>query len=154
MATKSVKTDTTNVVGAEQLVNALVEAIQLTKPADKKNIFTRKVKTPWTPPDGEPRLKFKRKITLHGIPIDEDREDNRTIAELNKVRPGVYLDGFVVVQRRRDKGIDIDYPFRSAQDRMKLASRFGITSLEQLASRLNEEALKPKKSEFDQSYED
>ena len=151
---KSVKTKETNVVGAEQLVNALVEAIQLTKPAEKKNIFTRKVKTPWTPPDGEPRLKFKRKITLHGIPLDEEREDNRTIAELNKVRPGVYLDGFVQVTRRRDKGVDIDYPFRSAQDRMKLASRFGITSLEQLAARLNTEAAKPRKSEFDLSEDE
>lgn len=157
MATKRTETQTEDAPKIDptiQLIQALASAIESTRPATKKDIFTRKAKTPWTPPDGVTKLKLKRKIYQHGLLVDEDFIDNATIAALNRLRPGQYFGGYVSVIRRRDKGIDIDYKYKSPQDRMALSSRFGIHSFQNLVERMNEEADKPKKSEFDLSEED
>lgn len=139
---------------ASELALALREVIEATRPVEKKNPFTRKVSTPWTPPEGTQRLKLKRKLYQHSIPVDEDMLTNEDIAQANKLRPGVYLDGFLKVIRRRDKGIDIDYPVRSVQQRLKLSSVHGIRSFTELLQRINEEASRPRKSEFDLTQED
>lgn len=134
---------------ASELAQALREVVEAVKPAEKKNIFTRKANTPWTPKDGAPKLKLKRKIYQHGIPLNAKRLTNEQIALCNKLRPGEYFDGWVKVNRRRDKGIDIDYPVRTRQQSLKLVSTYGVRSFTELLQKLVEEGAKPRKSEFD-----
>ena len=133
-------------VGAtkNELAEALVLAIESTRP-QKKNAFNRKISTPWTPKDGSPKLKLKRKCSQHGLPIDEEVTDNEEIALWNQLRPGVFLDGAVRVNRRKDRGLDLDYPMKTASQRLKLVNQFGIRSLKELLARCIEEANNPRK---------
>ena len=94
-------------VGASELAAALVQAINLTKPVEKKTFATRKSKTPWTPTDGSPKAKLKRVAHQHGVELDPDKLSSDEINLFNKLRPGRFLDGHVTVTRRRDRGIDI-----------------------------------------------
>ena len=130
-----------------ELAAALIQAINITKPITKKNIFTRTANTPWTPKDGGPRLKFKRRTYHHGVEL-RGKVSNAEIALCNQLRPGVYGDGFFKVIRRRDKGLDIDYPIKTASQRLKLINQFGIRSFEELLQFLVAEAARPKKDEF------
>lgn len=119
-----------NAVAAAQaaqsaLVDALAKAINLTKPIEKKTIMTRKPGDPWTPKDGTKKLKLKRKAYQHGILLDPDFMFNSEIDLFNKLKPGRFLGGWVKVYKRRDGGIDIDYPVKTASQRMRL-SNFGI----------------------------
>jgi hypothetical protein len=127
------------------LVNALIQAIQATKPVEKKTAYSRKANTPWTPKDGSAKTKLKRDIYQHSLKLDPDMLSNDEVAVLNKLRPGRYLDQWVVVTKRRDGGINITYPVKTASQRMKLASQYGITSLKALVERCNEESANPKK---------
>jgi hypothetical protein len=136
-------------VTGSQLADALVLAINAAKPPQKKTVADRVPQTPWTAPPGVPKLKLKRKIYQHGIPVREEFLTNERIALCNKIRPGVYCDGWVKVIRRHDKGLNIDYPVRSPQQRLKLVSVFGIRNFTELLQRLITEAETPKKSEFD-----
>lgn len=111
---------------AQDLVNALVQAIQLTKPIEKKTYSTRKPASPWDPKDGSKKLKLTRKMYQHGIAIDPDFIDNATIQSLNQLKVGRYLGDWIKVYKRKDQGIDIDYPVKTAAQRMKLPS-MGIT---------------------------
>lgn len=139
---------------ASELAKALREVIEATRPAEKKNAFTRVKNTPWTPKDGSPKLKLKRKLYQHNIPVNEEKLTNEQIALANKLRPGVYFDGWVKVIRRRDKGINVEYPVRSAQQRLKLSSVYGVRSFTELLQRINDEAVRPRKSEFDLSEDE
>lgn len=131
-------------VGASELAQALVQAIELTKPAVKKTAVNRKPITPWTPKDGSPKLKLKRKFYQHSMLIDPDYLTNEEIASFNDLRTGTFLDGFVKVTRRRDKGIDITYPIKTAAQRLRLVNQFGIRNLKELLDRCIEEAKHPK----------
>lgn len=149
-SSKTEKTEQTQVsVGASELAQALTAAIEAAKPPTKKTVFNRKKGTPWTPEGGAPKLKLKRKIYQHGMPVSESRLTNEQIALCNKIRPGVFGDGHFRVVRRRDKGINIDYPIRTSQQRLKLVHQFGIRNFTELLEYLIREAEKPKKSEFD-----
>lgn len=141
-------------VTASDLASALTQAIEAAKPPTKKNIFTRTANTPWTPKDGSAKLKLKRKVFQHSIQIQDKFLTNEQIAGLNKLRPGEYFDGYVKVTRRRDKGIDIAYPVKNPQQRMMFTTKTGARSFTELIHKLNEEAAKPRKSEFDLSQED
>jgi hypothetical protein len=127
------------------LVAALVQAINATKPVEKKNAMNRKAITPWTPKDGSPKLKFKRKTYQHGLPVDPDYCTNVTIELWNKLRPGVFMDGWVKVTRRRDRGIDITYPVKTASQRLKLVNQYGIRHIDDLLERCIVEADNPAK---------
>lgn len=129
---------------SNQLVNALVEAIKLTRPEEKKNPFNRPIRSPWAPPDGQKKLKLRRKMYQHGILIDPDLLDNETIDALNRLKVGRFLDGWVKVFKRKDSGIDIDYPVKTANQRMKLAAQYGVHSLKALCDKCIEEAKNPK----------
>lgn len=107
-------------------------------------VANRKKNTPWTPKDGSPKLKFKRKTYVHGLLCDEAIHSNEEIALANKVRPGVYGDGYIKVIRRRDKGIDIDWPVRTAAQRLKLVNTFGIRNFAELLQFCINEAANPK----------
>lgn len=102
------------------------DAIQKSKPIEKKTTATRKPGDPWQPTDGSKKLTLKRKMYLHSIPIDPDFNDNATIDALNHLKVGRYLGDWVKVYKRKDQGIDIDYPIKTASQRMRLAS-MGIT---------------------------
>jgi hypothetical protein len=150
MAKSSKSAENTEVsVSASELASALTAAIEAAKPPAKKSIFTRKPNTPWTPKDGGPKLKLKRKIFQHSIPVLDKFLTNEQVAALNKLRPGAYFDGYVKVTRRRDKGIDITYPMKNPQQRIMLTSKTGARTFTELIHRMNEEAAKPKRSEFD-----
>jgi hypothetical protein len=127
------------------LVSALVQAIEATKPVQKKNASNRKIVTPWTPKDGSPKLKLKRKMFQHGLAIDPDMIYNEDIEALNQLKPGRFLDGWVSIVRRRDKGIDIVYPMKTASQRLKLVNQFGIRNFRELILRCVEEANNPVK---------
>jgi hypothetical protein len=145
MAKKTDKeTESTEVpsVGLEVLAAALTQAIQATKPIEKKTVSTRKKNTPWTPKDGKPKLKTKRAMYHHGIPIS-NKVSNEEIELLNKVKPGHYLEGFVKVTLRKDRGVDIDYPVKTNSQRLRLSNQFGITSFEGLLKRIVDENQNP-----------
>jgi hypothetical protein len=129
--------------GVSELAQALITAIEITKPKGKVKPHERKKNTPWTPKNGAPRLKLKRRMYHHGLEI-RDRVSNEEIALLNQIRPGLYLNNWVKVVRRRDKGIDIDYPVKTAGQRLKLVNEFGVRNFTELLQRIVEEGLNPK----------
>lgn len=140
---KEVETQSQNPTA--DLVNALVQAIQLTKPVEKKTAANRKPASPWDPKDGSKKLKLKRKMYQHGIPIDPDFLSNEDIQLLNRLKVGTFLSGWVKVYKRKDSGIDIDYPIKTASQRLRLVSNFGIRSLRELLERCIAEANDPAK---------
>jgi len=137
---------------ASELAKAIVQAIQASQPVQKKTISTYKPNNPWLPKDGSPRLQLKRKSYHHGIPLgdkdDSGRLTNEEIGLFNQLRPGTYCEGYVKVVRRRDKGIDIDYPIKTASQRLRLVNQFGIRSFSELLQTCITQAEAPKKDEF------
>lgn len=140
---KAEKTTKEESVSVSTLAEALKEAIDVSRP-QKKNVFTRKKNTPWTPKDGSPKLKLKRKMYHHGVPVNEKFSSNEEIDLLNKVRPGKYCDNWITISRRNDKGVNIDYPVRTKAQIMRLANSYGINSLVQLLQRCVDEAANPR----------
>jgi len=136
----------TSVISDSQqaLADAFVNALERTKPPEKKTVFSRKKNTPWTPKDGSPKLKMRRVFYHHGIPIG-DKVTNEDIALLNQLKPGHYCDGYVRVILRKDRGIDIDYPIRTASQRLKLVNTYGIRSFGELLKRIIDERGNPSK---------
>jgi hypothetical protein len=127
-----------------QLTKAFADAINATRPPDKITVANRKARTPWTPPEGVPRSKFKRRFYHHGISLlDGDILSNEEIDLLNEIRPGIYMDGNVTVKLRKDRGVDIDYKVSTASDRLKLVNRYKVTSFADLLSRIVEEHNNP-----------
>lgn len=132
-----------------ELAGALIQAMEAVKPPTKKTPFNRTKRTPWTPKDGSPKLKLKRKMYQHAIQLTEDTLKNEDIALMNKLRPGSYCEGNITITRRRDKGLDIDYPFKTASQKLKLVNRFGLGNLTQILERCVQEANQPKKKEVE-----
>lgn len=141
-STEVPKSDAT--AAQQALADAFVSAIERTRPPEKKTVATRKPQTPWTPKDGSPRLKMKRKFYQHGIPIGENVA-NETVALLNQLKPGVYCNGWVRVTLRKDRGIDVDYPVRTASQRLKLINLYGVRSFDELLQRVIDERNNPSK---------
>lgn len=135
-------------VGVEALTAALVSAINATKPVIAKTANTRKPNPPWAPKDGVAKLKLKRKMYIHSIPIDPEMEANEIIELLNQVKPGRFMDGWVLVKRRRDRGVDLDWPIKTASQRLKLVNQFGIRNFKELLERCIHESENP--SEYKQ----
>ena len=135
-------------VGYELLANAIAaattQAIQAAKPIEKKTILNYKGDTPWHKRD-EVHLKLKRRMFLHSQLIDPDFVSNAEILVLNKVRPGSYFDGFVHVERRRDKGLNIWWPLKTPDQKMRLATQYGVITLPQILQHCIDEAAAPKK---------
>lgn len=119
-------------VGVSDLANALVQAINLTKPKAKKQPgVDYDPKNPWSPKPGEPRSKLKRKAFFHGM-AQGDQWANSTIDLFNQLRPGTYINGIVKITRRRDKGINIDWAFKSPEQRMRVLMAGGFTHIDQI----------------------
>lgn len=146
-ATPPMPESPTQVIASEAqqaLADAFVSAIERTRPKEKKSVFTRKKNTPWSPKNGEPQFKLKRKMFQHGILLD-GKLTNEEINLLNQVKPGHYCDGWIRVSLRKDRGLDIDYPVRTNAQRLKLVNQFGITSFTSLLKRLIDEKANPSK---------
>jgi hypothetical protein len=137
----------------QELANAFIEAIERTKPPTKKNSFNRPKHGPFDPKPGEIKPKLRRVTYMHGNEQSEDTLTGAEIELLNKVKPGSYCGGFVRVIKRKDRGIDIDYPIRTASQRMKLPNQFGIITLTDLCNRLIAEAARPKEFKVDEDDE-
>lgn len=142
--TTETETHTSPQVALDQLAEAMIKAINVTKAPEKKNAITRKVNTPWTPKNGAVKVKLKGKFYQHGINIDEDMLTNTETELLNKLKAGVFLNGWVKVNKRRnDRGLDITYPVKTASQRLKLVNQFGIRNFSELIARCVEEAANP-----------
>lgn len=141
MATKKKSESPTS---QSDLVSSLVQAIELTRPAQKKTAFNRKANTPWTPKDGAPKLKMKRKFYQHGVEIKAGKVNNEDIELLNKLKPGVYFDGNVKVNRRKDRGYDIEYNVKTASQRLKLINQYGVRNFTDLVGKLVAEGSRPR----------
>lgn len=128
----------------QSLANALITAIEATRPPAKKTVFTRKKGDPWQPKDGSEKLKLRRKMYQHGIELNANQLHNEQIELLNKLKPGIYCGGHVRVIKRRDRSLDVDYPIKTASQRLKLINAFGIRSFTDLLKRLVDEAAQPK----------
>lgn len=130
-------------ISAEVLAEALAKAIATARP-ERITVANRKKNTPWTPKDGSPKLKLKRRIYQHGQEVLEERMLNQWIELANKLRPGKYCDGYITVIRRRDKGLDITYPVKTQAQRMKLVTEFGLRDFGEILARCVSEADTPK----------
>lgn len=128
----------------QALADAFVNAIERTRPPEKKTAATYKAVTPWSPPKGTPQVKLKRKMFQHGILI-ADKVTNSELELLNKIRPGHYCEGFVRVTVRKDRGLDIDYPVKTASQRLRLINQYGIRSFTELLTRIIDEHENPTK---------
>lgn len=147
------------------LAKALTQAVKDAKGPEKKTFATRKPGDPWSPKDGSKKLKLRRTMYQHGLKIDPDMITNEEITLLNKLKTGRYFNDWVKVYKRKDQGIDIDYPVKTAAQRVKL-SQMGITSQIDPATgvelktgfhifleRMIHEGNQPKKPEIDPSDE-
>lgn len=141
----SVSSDTAKSVGHKELADALITAINSTKAPAKKTPFNRVRMGPWEPKDGTKKPKLKRVMFQHGVELRDSNLHAAEIDLLNKVKPGSYCGGFIKVIRRKDRSLDIDYPVRTASQRLRLVNQFGITNFESLLARLVAEATDPKK---------
>ena len=149
---KASTTESSNIpvsVDTNTLAAALTAAINAAKPPEKKNIFNRKGQTPWDAREGEVKPKLKRKVSQHGIGLDEDFLTPEQVSLFNKLRPGTYLNGDVTVTRRKDKGINIHYPVKTVAQRMRMVSTHGVRNLTELLERIVSEQGKPKKPEIE-----
>lgn len=139
-AQKVSTTDPALIEALKSLGLVFSEAIEKNKPKEKVRIH--QPRNAWSTP-GVPKAKLKRKLYHHGILLDPEMLTNAQIELANQLKPGRFCDGNIVVQRRRDKGVNIDYAVKTASQRLKL-NQYGITSFDVLMQRLIDEANNPK----------
>jgi len=133
---------------AKAIAQATTQAIEASRPL-KKTVANHTPRTPFDPPVGVPRAKLKRKMYQHGLPIRPEFMTNPEIELLNKLRPGIFCDSWVRVNRRRDRGVDITYPIKTVAQRLKLVHSFGIRNFTELLERCIYEAEHPKNPEVE-----
>jgi hypothetical protein len=122
------------------------------KGPQKKTPFNRPRVGFYEPKDGTVKPKLRRISYHHGVELAANSLTSEEIDLLNKIKAGSYCGGHVRVIKRKDRGIDIDYPIRTASQRLKLVNQFGITSFAGLIQRIVDEATHPenyKKSDDD-----
>lgn len=143
-----------NAPALTQIAEAFAVALERTKPKEKKTPYNRKKGGPWATTDGSVKPMLRRPTFQHGIQLTENTLSKEEIELLNLVKPGLYCENFIRVVKRKDKGIDIDYPVRTNAQRLKLANQFGINSLSDLCNRLISEAKNPKAYKTDDEDDD
>jgi hypothetical protein len=127
----------------KELAEAFVEAIERTKPKEKKTSYNRPKMGPWEPKDGTKKPKLRRVMYQHGLELLETSLHKEEIELLNKIKAGSYCGGFVRVIKRKDRSLDIDYPIKTASQRLKLVNQFGIRDFKELLQRIIDEAARP-----------
>ena len=125
------------------IAQALIAAINATKSPEKKTPFNRKKGDPWQPKPGQVKPKLKRVIYQHGVELNPAQLSVEEVELLNKIKVGSYCGGHIRVLKRKDRSYDIDYPIRTASQRLKLVNQFQIVSLKSLLQRLVDEASDP-----------
>ena len=125
------------------IAQALITAINSTKTPEKKTPFNRKKGDPWQPKPGQVKPKLKRTFMQHGIELNPAQLFVEEIELLNQIKPGAYCGGHLRVNKRKDRSYDIDYPIRTASQRMKLSNQFQITSLRSMLQRIIDEQNDP-----------
>jgi hypothetical protein len=122
-------------VTAADLAVAITQALELTRPK-KITVFNRNRKSPWEPKDGTPKFKLKRKLYQHHVLVNPDRMTNEQIALANDIKPpkpGNFItDGYLRLERRKDKGVNITYPVRTAAQRLRLVSDYHVSDFTDL----------------------
>src|SRR3990167_11443519 len=132
--------------GASDIAAAIVHAIEASRPfPQKKNSITRKRSMFYEPKDGSKKEKFKRRFFQHGLEIGWETTLPEDVKLLNQLKPVRYLGGYVSVKKRKDGGLDLDYPIKTPAQRMTLASKYGITSFGGFIQRILDERADPKK---------
>lgn len=136
------------------LAQALTEAIKAAQPFRPKTILERTPQTPWSPPPGVPRAELRRPCYQHGNLIESQTVTNEEIELLNRLKPGTYCDGRVKVRPRRDGGLTIDYPVRTASQRIAMLA-YG-RSFKELLERIIDEQQHPERygSRSDDAFRD
>jgi hypothetical protein len=132
--------------GVADLAQALMLLMNQMRP-QKKTIADRVPGGPFAAPPGKVKLKLKRKMYLHNVPIDDEVLTNAEIEAFNQLRPGKYFNGLVDVSRRRDRGINIEWPFKGSANQMRLQSETRYTDLADLLGKMVAEGSKPKTAE-------
>lgn len=142
---KKASQDSEPKVAVGELAQALITAIEATRPPAKKTPFNRKPGDPWQNKDGSPKTALRRPLFQHAIEVSPDQMFDEWIKLANQLKPGKFCDGWVTVRRRKDGGIDIDYPIKTAGQRLKLVNTFGIRNFGDLLQRLIDEKANPTK---------
>ena len=142
-------------VAISDLAQALIQAINATKPPEKKTSFNRKRQGAFDTKDGSPKPRLKRVMYQHGVEMDPTTLLPEEILLLNQIKPGVYCEGVVRVIRRKDRSYDIDYPVRTSSQRLKVNNIVGAVGLKALLNRLIQEASDPSRFKGpDDGYDD
>lgn len=80
-----------------------------------------------------------------GIELNPLNYCNETLELLNKVKPGVYVNGLVRVTKRKDRSYDITWPVRTNAQRLKVLEAAQANSFEDILRRCIAEYEDPKK---------
>lgn len=114
-------------VGIGELAQALVTAIESTRPPTKKNPFNRKKGDPWQPKPGQIKPKLKRAWHQHGGELDPKNLYVEEVELLNKVKPGNYVHGLVQIFKNKDRSYNITWPVKTAAQRLRVLNEAGGT---------------------------
>ena len=107
--------------GINDLVQAFVSAINQTKPVDKAKPYQRKKICKRCGQDHRENIRLKRTWFQHGgIELRPELFCNVTLELLNRVKPGVYLNGLVQVRKRKDRAYDITWAVRTNAQRLRV----------------------------------
>ena len=108
-------------VAVGDLAAALVQAIETTRPPQKKTPFNRP--KPWE----EKKPKFKRTFYQHGMEITPRQVSAAEIELLNQVKPGIYVNGLVRIYKNPDRSYNITWPAATAAQRLRVIQDAGHT---------------------------
>lgn len=132
-------------VAINDLAQALVLAINQTKPKDKIKPYQRKKICKRCGKDHRENTPLKRSWFQHGgIELNPLNYCEETIALLNQVKPGSYVGGLIQVRKRRDRAYDIAWPVRTNAQRLRVINEAGAT-FEAILKRCIEEANDPRR---------
>ena len=124
-------------VAISDLAAALVQAIETTRPPQKKTPFNRP--KPWE----LKRNKLKRAWYQHGLEISPRQVSPEAIDLMNLVKPGVYVNGLVRVVKNRDRSYNITWPVATSAQRLRVMNEAG-SSFEAILQRCIDEFNNPK----------
>ena len=107
---------------------ALITAIQAGQPKQKIHAYQRKKICSACRKEHKHNTPLKRVWFQHGaFELTKESFCNDTIELMNKVRPGVYCNGLVRVNKRRDRAYDITWPVATVAQRMRVINEAGTT---------------------------